>query len=151
MGEAAPAPTATLRRARQDDAAELARLSAQLGYPQQATVFAARLRRLLVSADHPVIVATDDDRALLGFIAVERRLMLEAGERVEIVGLVVDERARRCGIARSLVEAAEDWARGIGVGELMVRSNVAREQSHPFYAGAGYTRSKTQHVYRKRL
>ena len=148
---AATTSSATLRRARADDAAELARLSGQLGYPQDATVFASRLRRLLVSADHPVIVATDDDRSLLGFVALENRLMLELGERVEIVGLAVDEGARRRGIGQALVHAAEDWAREIGVAEVMVRSNIARAQSHPFYEGAGFTRTKTQHVYRKRL
>ena len=141
----------TLHRARIGDAAELARLSAQLGYPQSADAFERRLRRLLISADHPVIVATDDDARLLGFIAIERRLMLETGERVEIVGLVVDESARRRGIGQSLVDAALDWARGIGIGEVMVRSNVARDQSHPFYEGAGFERIKTQHVYLKRV
>lgn len=151
MTGAATTSTATLRRARADDVAELARLSGQLGYPQDATVFASRLRRLLVSADHPVIVATDDGRSLLGFIALENRLMLEVGERVEIVGLVVDEGARRRGIGQALVRAAEEWAREIGVAEVMVRSNIARAQSHPFYEGAGFTRIKTQHVYRKRL
>lgn len=142
---------ATLRRARLDDAAELARLSAQLGYPQHETTFASRLRRLLVSADHPVIVATDDNRTLLGFVAIEHRLMLELGERVEIVGLVVDDRARRRGIGQALVRAAEDWARELGVAEVMVRSNIVRAESHPFYEGAGFSRTKTQHVYRKRL
>lgn len=146
MGDAA-----TLRRARIGDAAELARLSEQLGYPQQAVEFERRLRRLLISADHPVVVATDDDTHLLGFIAIERRLILEAGERVEIVGLVVDDAARRRGIGQALVRAAEDWARSLGVGEVFVRSNIVREQSHPFYESNGYERTKTQHVYRRRL
>ncbi|MDR0184780.1 GNAT family N-acetyltransferase [Lysobacter arvi] len=142
----------TLRRARIGDAAELARLSAQLGYPQAADAFERRLRRLLISADHPVIVAVgDDDAHLLGFVALERRLMLEAGDRVEIVALVVDEAARRRGIGQSLVDAALDWAREIGIGEVIVRSNVARELSHPFYEGAGFQRLKSQHVYRKRV
>jgi GNAT superfamily N-acetyltransferase len=151
MGDAATTSTATLRRARQDDAAELARLSAQLGYPQHDAVFAARLRQLLVSADHPVIVATEDDATLVGFIAIEHRLMLETGDRVEIVGLVVDDAARRRGIGRQLVDAALDWARDIGVGEVILRSNIARDESHPFYEGAGFERIKTQHVYRRRV
>jgi N-acetylglutamate synthase-like GNAT family acetyltransferase len=142
---------ATLRRARIGDAAELARLSEQLGYPQQAVEFERRLRRLLISADHPVIVATDDDTHLLGFIAVERRLLLETGDRVEIVGLVVDDDARGRGLGQALVRAAEDWARTLGVGEVFVRSNIVREQSHPFYESSGYERTKTQHVYRRRL
>ena len=142
---------ATLRRARITDAPELARLSAQLGYPQAADAFERRLRRLLISADHPVVVATDDDTRLLGFIALERRLMLEAGERVEIVGLVVDDAARRRGIGKALVDTALDWAREIGLDTVIVRSNTARAQSHPFYEGAGFERIKSQHVYRRRV
>ncbi|WP_123770075.1 GNAT family N-acetyltransferase [Vulcaniibacterium tengchongense] len=132
-----------------DDAAELARLCAQLGYPQAAAEFEARLRRVLASPDHPVLVATHDDRALLGFVALERRLLLESGEVVEIAALAVDAQARRRGIARALLAAAEDWARRIGIAELVVRSNVARAESHPFYQGVGFRRAKTQHVYRK--
>ena len=142
---------ATLRRARITDSAELARLSAQLGYPQVADAFERRLRRLLISADHPVLVATDDDARLLGFIALERRLMLETGERVEIVGLVVDDAARRHGIGQALVDAAIDWAREIGLREVVVRSSTARVESHPFYEDAGFARIKSQHVYLKRV
>jgi len=34
---------------------------------------------------------------------------------------------------------------------LTVRSNAARELSHPFYEALGYSRDKTQHVYRKTI
>ena len=77
--------------------------------------------------------------------------MLEMGERVEIVGLVVDSVARRSGVGRALVAAAEHWARSRGIDEVFVRSNVVRPESHPFYERIGYLLSKTQHVYRKRL
>lgn len=134
------------------DAAEIARLSAQLGYPAPVETFAARLRRLLDSRVHAVLVAVSDaDRHLAGFIALEQRITLESGERVEIVGLVVDADARRGGVGRSLVTAAEQWAGDHGLGEVFLRSNVVRPEAHPFYEGLGYTRTKTQHAYRKRL
>ena len=134
------------------DAAEIARLSAQLGYPAPVETFAARLRRLLDSRVHAVLVAASDaDRHLAGFIALEQRITLESGERVEIVGLVVDADARRGGVGRSLVAAAEQWAGDHGLGEVFLRSNVVRPEAHPFYEGLGYTRTKTQHAYRKRL
>ena len=134
------------------DAAEIARLSAQLGYPAPVETFAARLRRLLDSRVHAVLVAVSDaDRHLAGFIALEQRITLESGERVEIVGLVVDADARRGGVGRSLVTAAEQWAGDHGLDEVFLRSNVVRPEAHPFYEGLGYTRTKTQHAYRKRL
>ncbi len=34
---------------------------------------------------------------------------------------------------------------------MTVRSNAARELSHPFYEALGYARAKTQHVYVKSL
>ena len=77
--------------------------------------------------------------------------MIESGERVEIVGLVVDEQARRTGTGRRLVAAAEDWARARGMPELFLRSNVLRTEAHPFYEQLGFLRTKTQHAYVKPL
>lgn len=142
---------ATLRPARIEDAAEVARLAGELGYPLEAGAMAARLRALLPLPQHRVMVAQGGRGGLLGWIAVERRLTLEAGERIEIVGLVVDAAARGGGIGRALVADAERWALAQGFEAIGVRSNVAREGSHPFYESLGYLRVKTQHAYRKRL
>jgi GNAT superfamily N-acetyltransferase len=93
------------------------------------------------------VAATGED--LLGCMHVEHRLSLAEGERAEIMGLVVDPRARGRGLGRDLVNSAESWARARGLSAVTVRSNVARELSHPFYEALGYSREKTQHVYRK--
>jgi GNAT superfamily N-acetyltransferase len=54
-------------------------------------------------------------------------------------------------VGRALVAAIEGWAREQGVDVMVVRSNVRRQGSHPFYEGMGYLRQKSQHVYGKRL
>jgi GNAT superfamily N-acetyltransferase len=141
---------ALLRAAGIEDAAEIARLAGELGYPVSPSAMAARLAALLPQPWQRVTVA-DGGTALLGWIAAERRLTLESGERVEIVGLVVGAAARRGGIGRRLVADAEEWARRQGFDAIVVRSNVARELSHPFYERLGYVRRKTQHVYLKAL
>lgn len=153
MSEAASAPSslsAPIRRAHVEDAAEIARLSGELGYPVPSAEVALRLAELLRHERHDVLVAADGGR-LLGWLHVEHRLSLEGGDRVELVGLVVDEKARRRGIGRALVGVAEGWSRARGSPSLIVRSNVARERSHPFYESLGYSRSKSQHVYTKQL
>jgi GNAT superfamily N-acetyltransferase len=139
-----------LRAARLDDAAEVARLASELGYPATASDMASRLSRILPMAAHRVCVVEHGSR-LLGWIAVEHRMTLESGERVEIVGLVVSAAARQGGVGRALVAEAEQWARGLGAGVITVRSNIARDTSHPFYERLGYVRRKTQHVYHKAL
>lgn len=142
---------ATLRPARIGDAAEIARLAGELGYPAEAAAMDARLRTILPLPQHRVMVAQGERGGLLGWIAVERRLTLESGERIEIVGLVVDAAARGTGVGRALVADAEQWALAQGFDAIGVRSNVAREGSHPFYENLGYVRTKTQHAYRKPL
>ena len=139
-----------LRPARPEDAAEIARLSTELGYPADADAMAPRLRVVLDDPSRHVIVASAEN-GLLGWIGMERRLSLEGGEQAEIVGLVVDARARRTGLGAALTGAAEDWARGLGYDRIVVRSNAARVESHPFYEKHGYVRKKTQHVYSKPL
>ncbi|MGX5731855.1 GNAT family N-acetyltransferase [Pseudoxanthomonas beigongshangi] len=139
-----------LRVATPGDAAEIARLSTQLGYPADAATMADRLTRWMPRADHFIRVVADGPR-LLGWIAAERRLTLETGDSFEIVGLVVDQAAHRGGIGSTLVAAVADWARAHGGSRLVVRSNIVRTESHPFYERQGFTRVKSQHVYRRDL
>lgn len=139
-----------IRRAQLGDAPEMTRLSVQLGYPMSAAEMARRLGVLLQSERHCVTVAGNGE-LLLGWMHVEHRSSLEGGDRAELMGLVVDSRARRGGVGRRLVEVAETWAVSRGLSTLTVRSNAARELSHPFYEALGYSRAKTQHVYTKGL
>jgi len=142
--------TCEIRRAQLADAAEMTRLSAQLGYPMSPADMSQRLALLLPSERHYVAVAASGEQ-LLGWMHVEHRSSLEGGERAELMGLVVDSNARRFGVGRALVAAAEAWATARGLPSMTVRSNAARELSHPFYEALGYVRAKTQHVYTKAL
>jgi GNAT superfamily N-acetyltransferase len=139
-----------IRRAAVADAAEMARLAGELGYPMTPDEMRQRLTALLPSERHCVAVAANGER-LLGWVHVEHRISFEEGARAELMGLVVDSAARRRGLGRELVNVAEQWARAQALPWLIVRSNVARESSHPFYESLGYSRRKTQHVYRKAL
>ena len=140
-----------VRAARLADAPRLAELSGVLGYPASPDVFLTRLERVLARSDEKVLVAETSPGQIAGWIHAAEHALLEVEPRCEILGLVVDAAHRKLGVGRRLIAAAEGWARQRGLDEMSVRSNVLREESHPFYERLGYTRVKTQHSYRKRL
>jgi len=141
---------ATIRPARIEDAEDIARLTTELGYPSSETEIRTRIERLLQSDAYFLVVA-EREATIVGWIAAERRLLLESGERADISGLIVTEQARRSGTGQALVRAAEEWARRQGLNRMVVRSSVSRLESHPFYERLGYVRAKTQHAYTKQL
>lgn len=141
----------SIRHAEATDAEAIARLAVQLGYLVEAATLARRLDKLLQRPTHAVFVACDEDGTVHGFIALEQRLLICSGERVEIVALAVDQAQRRSGAGRALVMAGELWAHKRGVAKVFLSSNVLREESHPFYAHLGYDRTKTQHAYAREL
>jgi GNAT superfamily N-acetyltransferase len=139
-----------VRRTGSTDAAKVAELSGILGYPVDRETMQRRLERLDGRDEHVVFVA-EIRGEIVGWIHGVEHEFLVAGRIGEICGLVVAEGQRTSGVGRRLVEAIEQWARGRGLDQVSVRSNVARGESHPFYEKVGYTRLKTQHVYRKSL
>jgi GNAT superfamily N-acetyltransferase len=140
-----------IRPATLSDAASLATLSGELGYPAEADVMAARLDAIRQRPSDLVLVAELDPAGVVGWIHAAEQAVLEYGQRAEILGLVVDQRHRQHGVGRALVAAVERWGRERGLGQISVRSAVTRDASHAFYERLGYLRIKTQHAYRKPL
>lgn len=143
--------TCTIVAARETHATEIARLSLELGYPMSVEQTQATLEAMASSHRYYAVVAAESAGRLLGWAVAERRLSLESGECVELTGLVVGAGTRRAGVGRALVASAESWALRNGFSAIVVRSNIARAESHPFYERLGFARTKTQHVYAKTL
>jgi len=139
-----------IRRAAASDAAELTRLTTQLGYPASEATIRARLMRLIDSPDDCLLVAEDSSGQLAGWIHGFLSQLLESDYRVEIGGLLVHEACRRNGIGRRLVRAVDDWAVERGAVELSVRCREERAESHKFYESLLFRHTKTQRVFRKR-
>ncbi len=140
-----------IRRARASDAAQLAALSGQLGYPTTATEIIKRLRKLKPASQNALFVAESPDAGVVGWAHVSVTHLVEFGTRAELNGLIVAEGQRSLGAGARLLEAAEDWARRHGCPSMSVRSNVIRERAHKFYERQGYEHYKTQKAFRKPL
>jgi len=140
-----------VRRARLSDAARIAELSGQLGYPTAEKQMKTRLAEAIRAKDGACFVAEPRDGGLIGWIHVSTTPLLEVERRAEVNGLVVDENARSGGAGAMLLSAAEEWARGKRCKSMSVRSNVLRERAHGFYLRNGYEHYKTQKAFRKGL
>jgi N-acetylglutamate synthase-like GNAT family acetyltransferase len=142
-------PSFNIRFARIEDVPRIVILSEELGYPSTEEEMRPRLAELLERSDHFVVVACTTEGNVIGWIHVERRLSLEGGEKAELQGLVVAMDARRSGVGRALVAKGEEWAFALGL-DIVVRSNAMRPEAHEFYPALGFSRIKSQHVYRKK-
>jgi GNAT superfamily N-acetyltransferase len=139
-----------IRRAKSSDAARLAALSGELGYPTTPSDMRIRLRRLQPARDNAVFVA-EIDGEVNGWLHTSVSRLLEVPLRAEVNGLVVAEGHRSAGAGARLLKAAESWARNKKCVSMSVRSNVIRDRAHVFYERHGYEHYKTQKAFRKPL
>ena len=135
-----------IRTARPEDAAAVADLATQLGYPTTPEEAEARLRDLETRPENAVLAA-EADGAVIGWIQVAGAHRIDSEPYVEIAALVVDAARRGGGIGAELVAAADDWAVRHGFRTVRVRSNVVRERTHAFYERLGFARTKSQVVF----
>ena len=129
----------TVRRAAETDAAAIAALSAQLGYPSEVGQAAERLHALQDHRDIRAFVA-EQDGEVVGFVGL---MVFPAFHRDGLHGyvtaLVVDEKVRSGGTGRALMQAAEAWFAERGVKRVNLTTALHREDAHAFYEKLGYT------------
>lgn len=89
------------------DAAQVAGLSAQLGYPSSAAQITRRFSLIEHDPEHALFVAQVADGRVVGWVHVHGIRLMEADRRAEIWGLVVDDAHQRQGIGQALMRQAE--------------------------------------------
>jgi GNAT superfamily N-acetyltransferase len=147
----ATATTLSIRPPRSEDAAALAELSTQLGYPATARELEPRLAAVGGNDHAAVLVATDAADRPIGWVHVELKRTLVAPLTAQIGGLVVDAEARSAGIGFQLLQAAEAWAVRRGCRQMVVATRITRDRAHRFYVREGYSLQKTSHIFEKTL
>jgi aminoglycoside 6'-N-acetyltransferase I len=99
-----------------------------------------------------VLVCESDD-TLCGFIEVSIRDYAEGctGKTPFVESWYVDEHARGQGIARALMQAAEEWARSRGFTEIASNARLDNTTSHRAHIGVGFEEVERTVNFRKGL
>jgi GNAT superfamily N-acetyltransferase len=133
----ADAPVA-LRSAAVADAAAMAALMTELGYPTSAGQMEARLQHLLGHPDYHTIVAEADGR-VVGLVGLGQGWYYEKdGSYARVLALIVEAARRGTGVGGALLRAGEAWAAQRGVGAVVLNSGEHRRDAHRFYQRMGY-------------
>ena len=128
-----------VRSAAATDAAAIAALMTQLGYPCSDDDAAARLGYWLGNPMSRVLVA-ERDGAVIGCLSLPAVPYLErTGRWARIESLVIDRSARGAGAGAALVRAADTQARRWGCLAMEVTSARTRPDAHLFYQRMGFT------------
>ncbi len=140
-----------VRRATIEDLTSICSLAEQLGYPSSTEEMRDRMTAISSASDQAIYVIDLPGQPAAGYIHVFKHTSLESGTVAEIGGLVVDKQLRRLGLGKSLLSAAETWAREMDCSIIRLRSNIIREDAHRFYQKSGYAITKTQYTFSKPL
>jgi ribosomal protein S18 acetylase RimI-like enzyme len=131
----------TIRAVEQPDAGSLAELMTQLGYPTRLSEMQMRLEAVAGDARYRTFVAIDGGRVcgMIGTFALCSYEHNDPGGR--ILALIVDDAARRRGVGRRLVRAAENDFAQRNITRIALDTRFEREEAHRFYTSIGYRRN----------
>ena len=139
-----------IRDALASDAAGLATLADQLGYPTEPSVIADRLQKIDPELER-VIVAVHDVHGVVAWLTVRAAVHIHSAPHAEISGFVVDETMRGMGIGKRLMAEVERWARSRSLTTIRLSTNVTRTGAHRFYESLGFRVMKQQYALTKEL
>jgi ribosomal protein S18 acetylase RimI-like enzyme len=131
----------SIRVAELNDASELAVLMCELGYVTKRTEMETRLKLILPNPAYKTFVAAMDGCVcgMIGTLTPPSYEHNDAGGR--ILALVTSGGARRRGIGRALIAAAEKDFIQKGIRRVALDTRLTREDAHRFYESLGYERN----------
>lgn len=139
-----------LRPATTDDAAAIAELLTQLGYPTLVDAARARLADLIRRGPPDRVIVADQDGKVVAVMTLHLTPELHRARPIgRVTALVVDESVRGSGVGAEMMEEAERILREDGAGLLELTSNMRRVDAHRFYERLGY--QKTSFRFAKEL
>ena len=130
-----------IRDAKLSDASQLAALMCELGYETTPAEMETRLKSILSNLAYKTVVAIMDDCVcgMIGTITCPSYEHNDPGGR--ILALVTLSRARRRGIGRALIAAAEKDFAQKGIRRVALNTQLTREDAQEFYESLGYERN----------
>jgi GNAT superfamily N-acetyltransferase len=140
-----------IRKAIKTDNYDIIVLTQQLGYTVDKNTFINQFYNILEKSDHAIFVAENNDKKVIAYIHVLSKELLISIASVEIGELIVDEKYRREGIGKQLIQKVDEWAIENGYQNVTVGSSNKRTTSHLFYPNAGFSYWKEQILYSKAL
>jgi ribosomal protein S18 acetylase RimI-like enzyme len=97
---------------------------------------------VLANPTHFAAVAEERGR-IYGLVHAYERPALEKACEVVLQSLVVDQRARKRGIGKGLMTAAEAWAKSRGIEQVVLHTRIDRDDARSFYEHIGYNLTAT--------
>ena len=131
------------------DAARVAALLTDEGYPVGSTGIVGRLERF--SSDYSRVIVAEMDGEILGFVALHVLPRFEHDDRiVRVLALVVDPGVRERGVGHLLMAEAERVGGEVGAAFVEVTAGHHRPDAQRLFESLGYDASVTTYL-RKRL
>jgi ribosomal protein S18 acetylase RimI-like enzyme len=130
-----------IREGRLKDEPQVASLMCELGYETTPAEMETRLKAISSNPAYKTFVAVVDGRVwgMIGTIICPSYEHNDPGGR--ILALVTSRAARRRGIGRALVAAAEKDFAQKGITRVALNTQLTREDAHRFYESLGYERN----------
>jgi len=130
-----------IRQAKLSDAAELATLMCQLDYQTTGAEMRTRLQSILKNPAYKTFVAEMNGElcGMIGLHCYESYNHNDLSGR--IIAMVVSRTARRRGVGRALIRAAEEYFAKRKIGRVTLTTRFEREGAHRFYEKLGYVRT----------
>lgn len=100
--------------------------------------------------DEKIFIAVCDDE-VIGYIYVNIYDVLYQEPIANVVSFILNMNKKHNGVGKTLIEAAENWAKDKGIKKARIVSDVNRTHGHSLFKKLGYVINETDFEFKKAL